>query len=253
MKKLMAFISVCLFAGPAFSDDNSDRLTALGAAGPVFEAIERLKDAAQRPRLRTPEQILLASKDALIGGFSPAPDKDGTTQAPEVQIEAPGLSYDAATGTVSFGKDAKVTVVGPTGAVLKTIGGQEFASVVNDAISQVGQPSPVGLLRVVHAPGHDAEAGSEHKIAAMAYDAGGQSVSVKLASGADALAGATLEGPKLTILGRFPMHIVCCDCDWKCSLAWISVGYCSKCVSGTVGGSSCCSVCSLPAAPGGHC
>ncbi len=55
------------------------------------------------------------------------------------------------------------------------------------------------------------------------------------------------------ILGQFPMHIACCNCDWTCSLAWVSTGFCDTCASGVLGASTCCSQCNMPASPGGSC
>ncbi|MFK0572653.1 hypothetical protein [Endozoicomonas sp.] len=51
---------------------------------------------------------------------------------------------------------------------------------------------------------------------------------------------------------KFPTHAVCCNCKGGCAALWIVFGFCKQCVAFN-GGEDCCSLCNMPAAPGGSC
>jgi len=175
-------------------------------------------------------------------------DNEASSALPRIELRVAKTSYDATTGTLTLDGVGRVDVYDAAGKI-HHMTYDEFPALTAHPASHRNQQGENGFTIRGKINGE----GYEQKVESFSHDLKSQSMSLKLSSGAQLK---TIRGDAdatTVVFGPVPTRIVCCDCDWKCSVAWVIASYCATCASGTVGASSCCQVCGLPAVAGGTC
>ena len=184
-----------------------------------------------------------ASADA-----APQPDAAASAAAsvPRLEARAATATFDAATRTLHLAAVAGVDVHDASGALVHTATPAELAQIHDDAVAKRPSPTVRTTVTLIATDAAGRPHTSQHVLEAIRHDDARATTALVLAPGpALATIPATLTDPAV-VMGPVPLHIVCCDCDWACIAGW-AFGYCSTCISGTVGASSCCAVCGIPA------
>lgn len=199
-------------------------------------------DKARPDRAASPRTSTVAVTDALL-----APDlPEGRAVAPRLTASAATATFDAATRTLRLPGLNGIEVHDGSGALVHLAPTAELAAIHANAMAKRTDPTIETIVSITATTTDGHSHASAHQLETLRYDAATATTELVLRA-STALAGLppTLTRPAL-VMGPVPLHIVCCSCDWACVAGW-AFGYCSTCLSSTVGASSCCAVCGIPA------